>query len=354
MKEVTGRRSKTVISVAFRASAISTAICQLESPGLSSSAGIALWESVVEVVLSVLLRIAYYKKRDVVNSGRFANRYLRLQPLACVFAGLLLSFSYARSADPPQYSVLIDAKIERLQADLDKTRDLVEKGILPRSQLAEAQERLEDARDEGILARTLYGSVPMERFTEQQATDMIEAARRRVERRASQLEERRKLLEGGAISRGELDAFQEDLDNRRQVLTLAQNRNKLLGEMKRMAETENRLQFNPLAKAMIRYNGNGAFSLADLPAISAQFERRFHRALPVSALGQTSLHQSLGLDHRNRVDVALAPGSPVGLWLRGLLEKLRVPYLGFNSAVAGAATAPHLHIGPESTRLSHR
>ena len=136
------------------------------------------------------------------------------------------------------------------------------------------------------------------------------------------------------------------------MLTLAQNRAKLLEELKRMAESENRVQINPLGKAMLRYNGNGSFSLADLPAISSQFERRFHRPLPISALGQTLLHQSLGLDHRNRVDVAVVPSSPEGIWLRALLEKLHVPYLAFNSAVAGAATAPHLHIGPESTRLA--
>lgn len=264
---------------------------------------------------------------------------------------LLLVLTSVAGSQAPQYSTLIDAKIQRLEADLAKTRDLVEKGILPRTQVAEAQERLDDARDEGVLARTLYGSIPMERFTEQQASEMLGAAQRRIDRRTTELEARRKLLESGAISRGELDAFEDDLNNRRQVLTLAQNRAKLLDELKRMAETESRLQINPLARTMIRYNGNGSFSLADLPAISSQFERRFHRPLPVSAMGQTLLHQSLGLDHRNRVDVAVVPGSPEGMWLRALLEKLHVPYLAFNSAVAGAATAPHLHIGPESTRL---
>ena len=91
--------------------------------------------------------------------------------------------------------------------------------------------------------------------------------------------------------------------------------------------------------------------MGDLTAISAQFEKRFHHALPVSALGQTLLHQSMGLDHRNRVDVALNPDQPEGLWLRALLERLHVPYLAFRSAVAGAATAPHIHIGTGSTRL---
>lgn len=89
----------------------------------------------------------------------------------------------------------------------------------------------------------------------------------------------------------------------------------------------------------------------DLTAISRRFEEHFHHSLPVSALGQTLVHQSMGLDHRNRVDVALSPDQPEGLWLRQLLEMLHVPYLAFRSAVAGAATAPHIHIGTGSTRL---
>jgi hypothetical protein len=34
-----------------------------------------------------------------------------------------------------------------------------------------------------------------------------------------------------------------------------------------------------------------------------------------------------------------------------LLERLQTPYLAFRSAVVGAATAPHIHIGTGSTRL---
>lgn len=102
---------------------------------------------------------------------------------------------------------------------------------------------------------------------------------------------------------------------------------------------------------MIRYDGNGRFNLQDLPIISSEFEKQFHHPLPISALGQTLVHQSMGLDHRNRVDVALNPDQPEGIWLRRLLERLHVPYLAFRNAVAGAATAPHIHIGSESTRL---
>jgi hypothetical protein len=130
-----------------------------------------------------------------------------------------------------------------------------------------------------------------------------------------------------------------------------------MNELAQMAEAEKRLEQAAQAapgsakNVMIRFAGNGLFSLNDLPTISTEFEKQFHSALPVSALGQTLVHQTLGLDHRNRVDVALNPDSPEGVWLRQLLERLHVPYLAFRAAIAGAATAPHIHIGPESTRL---
>ena len=53
-----------------------------------------------------------------------------------------------------------------------------------------------------------------------------------------------------------------------------------------------------------------------------------------------------------RSDIALNPDAPEGVWLRSLLERLHIPYLAFRSAVAGAATAPHIHIGTGSARLA--
>jgi hypothetical protein len=179
-----------------------------------------------------------------------------------------------------------------------------------------------------------------------------------VGRQTKIVEGRRTLLEDGILARSEFAVFEDELNSRERVLELARNRMKLLDDLREMANVEQRLeraaQANggpALKDAMIRYDGNGVFGLGDLPTISSEFEKRFHHALPVSALGQTLVHQSMGLDHRNRVDVALNPDQPEGVWLRGFLESLRVPYLAFRSAVAGAATAPHIHIGTGSTHL---
>jgi hypothetical protein len=230
-------------------------------------------------------------------------------------------------------------------------------GTLPKSSLDEAKAKLADAEDQEILFETLYGDVHVENMTDAQAQRMLAAAQRRVDRQQKILDEHQKLLENGILARSELVSFQDELESRKRVLDLAKNRLQLIAELRQMAEAEQRLEHaaqagaDSLKNVMIRYGGNGLFSLDDLPAISAEFEKHFHSALPVSALGQTLVHQSLGLDHRNRVDVALNPDSTEGVWLRQLLERLHVPYLAFRAAVAGAATAPHIHIGLESTRL---
>jgi hypothetical protein len=62
---------------------------------------------------------------------------------------------------------------------------------------------------------------------------------------------------------------------------------------------------------LIRYNGDASWSLAQVGKIKAFFLERFGYPLPVSALGQSLTHDRLGLDHRDAVDVALRPDSPL-------------------------------------------
>ncbi|MBV9762673.1 MAG: hypothetical protein JO340_19085 [Acidobacteriaceae bacterium] len=250
-------------------------------------------------------------------------------------------------------SALSEALLKRAQDEVTRVRALVEQGTLPKSLLEQMEAKLADAEDEAVLSRTLYGAARLQDMTEEQAQAMVGAAQRRVDRESRIVAERQKLLDDGIISKSELRSYQDELDARTRVLDLAENRVKLLEELRAMAETEKRLErlgHSP-GEVLIRYDGNGMFSLSDLPVIESEYQKRFHRALPVSALGQTLVHQSMGLDHRNRVDVALNPDQPEGLWLRQLLERLHVPYLAFRSAVTGAATAPHIHIGTGSTRL---
>lgn len=255
-----------------------------------------------------------------------------------------------------RYDTLANSQLERARKELDRVKGLVEQGTLPPSQLAKAQAQVDDAQDEVVLAETLYGPTPVADFTTEQATEMLTAAQRRVNREALLVDERRKWLDSGIISRSTFEVLSGELQERKRVLELAQNRISLLADLKRMAETEKQLEHagslsSALKDSMIRYDGNGLFSIADLTTISSQFQKHFGRTLPISAMGQTLVHQAMGLDHRNRVDIALNPETTEGLWLRQLLEKLHIPYLAFRSAVVGAATAPHIHIGTGSSRL---
>ena len=99
---------------------------------------------------------------------------------------------------------------------------------------------------------------------------------------------------------------------------------------------------------LIRHDGRGAWSLAELPALERFFSARFHRPLPISARGQTPVHDRLGFDHHEALDVAVHPDSPEG---RALMEYLRgrsIPFLAFRAAQPGAATGAHVHVGKPS------
>ena len=101
----------------------------------------------------------------------------------------------------------------------------------------------------------------------------------------------------------------------------------------------------------IRYTGFADWRLSDASRVQGFFASRFRRPLPVSAYGQTDLHNRMGFDHRNSMDVALHPDSPEG---RALLEYLRsqgIPFLAFRGAIAGTATGPHVHVGRPSHRI---
>ena len=272
---------------------------------------------------------------------------------------MLFSLRPARGADTSTHLVnsLSSTLVDRARNEVARIEALVAEGTLPQSSLDEAKAKLADAEDQEILFETLYGELSAENMTQDQADQMLAAAQRRVDRQQKIVAERQTLLESCVMARSELASFKYELDSRKRVLDLARNRMRLMDELRQMAEAEQRLEraaqagSASLKNAIIRYEGHGLFSLNDLPTISTEFQKHFHSPLPVSALGQTMVHQSMGLDHRNRVDVALNPDSIEGVWLRQMLERLHVPYLAFRSAVTGAATAPHIHIGPESTRL---
>ena len=96
------------------------------------------------------------------------------------------------------------------------------------------------------------------------------------------------------------------------------------------------------------------WSLSDAARVESFFRKRFGRPLPVTAYGQSGLHTRWGYDHRRSLDVGLHPDSAEGKSLIAFLSNEGIPFLGFRSAIPGVASAPHIHIGFPSRRLTSR
>jgi len=104
--------------------------------------------------------------------------------------------------------------------------------------------------------------------------------------------------------------------------------------------------------ALIRYNGPYDWSLKDAGKVETFYETRFGRSLPISAYGQTAVHNELGFDHRNAMDIAIQPDSAEGQALMGYLRAEGIPFIAFRHAVPGSATGAHIHIGHASHRMA--
>lgn len=246
--------------------------------------------------------------------------------------------------------------LQNAQKELGRIRDLVSAGAMPRNALEKAEQEIADAQDNAVLNRTLYGALTIEDLSEQQTEEMLVAARNRVARQEAKLQHQQGLVTSGVLAPAELSLFKDELEIRRTALRLAEHRAQLFHQLTEMAHNEARADEEPLAARMgnriaMRFDGKGAFSDKDFSKVELAFVQHFARPLPVSAKGETALHKSLGFDHRGRVDIALNPDQPEGLWLRHYLESAKIPYFAFRSAVAGKATAPHIHLGPPSLRL---
>jgi hypothetical protein len=109
-----------------------------------------------------------------------------------------------------------------------------------------------------------------------------------------------------------------------------------------------------VTNTLIRYNGHAPWSLADAGKIEQYFMNLFGRALPVSAFGQSLVHDRMKFDHRDAMDVALHPDSPEGRALMEYLRKSGIPFIAFRGRVAGSATGAHIHIGKPSLRSAQK
>lgn len=266
-----------------------------------------------------------------------------------LFPALILlvcaSCLWAQSEDSPE--------IARAKSGIVKLRELVEAGAAPRAQLERAEAALADAEDAAFLRKTVYGP----ELTEDQTEDMMAAAGRRVDRRKSAVEDMRRLINEGVASQLALTPVLEELDTARKEYDLAESRARFIKQMGDEARAEEALEASlnqsPEDAPVLadRYDGDGVFSMGAFSKVESEFAKHFGKPLPVSAMGETAVHRSLGFDHRGRVDVAVHPDQPEGHWLLEFLVQNHIPYFAFRHAVPGKATGAHIHIGPMSTRF---
>ena len=265
--------------------------------------------------------------------------YPGLIMLVCV------SFACAQTSDDPE--------VTRAKAGIDKLRALVEAGAVPRAQLEKAEAQIVDAQDAAYLRKTLYG----QELTAEQSDEMTAAANRRFERRKKAYDEAQKLVDAGVASQLSLATFLDELDMARKECDLADSRAKLtitLAEMARAEEAlEKTLSEAPAEVPRIaeRFDGDGMFTALTFSKVETAFTDRFGKPLPVSAMGDTAIHRALGFDHHGRVDVAISPDQPEGVWLREYLTANKIPFFAFRQAVPGKATGAHIHLGPMSTHF---
>jgi len=187
-------------------------------------------------------------------------------------------------------------------------------------------------------------------------------------RAEEQLPKMKELLAQGLVTRGEVQTAEDAAVRAREKVVGVQGQLKsadmLVAEAFVEAETEEsprnirwssaprRISTLVQTTAYIRYGGAHAWSLSQADVIKQFFTRRFGRALPIGAFGQSALHDRWGYDHRNAMDVGISPDSAEGQILMDYLRANGIPFTAFHFAVPGKATGPHIHVGLPSHRIS--
>lgn len=231
-------------------------------------------------------------------------------------------------------------------------------GLAPRTRVDQAKDAIAAARD----AELLNAPLSLNDLTEDKATQLEQAAHRQLDRAKAQVDQVRTLVDAGLQPTQSLAAPLEEQTLAQNTYDLTLSRTELVQQVAEMARMEEQISLSQPHDAgedlgsappvMEKFEGRGSFTPADFYRVKNAFEQQFHKALPISADGETAVHRALGFDHRDRVDVALVPDTTEGTWLRHYLESSAIPYYAFRSSVPGKATAAHIHIGPPSGHLA--
>jgi hypothetical protein len=189
---------------------------------------------------------------------------------------------------------------------------------------------------------------------------LLELQRQDQTRAAELVVKRKELFDLGVIAKRELENGER---------ALAEAQGKIAETMKQIADIDHlvaevnaaeELAKMPALKPgvyrstrmLVRYVGASRWALSDFGKVDAFFRLKFSRPLPASAVGQTVTHNRLGFDHREAVDVAVHPDSAEGQALIGYLTSQGISFIAIRGAIPGSSTGAHIHIGPESKKVS--
>lgn len=245
-------------------------------------------------------------------------------------------------------SVLASSSVSGLcaqaDAELQRVRDLVRAGALPRNALVEAESRHLERRYRETLRRTLLSDSldPLEIET---MLDAANGLQRIVQERFDRVQAQ---VNAQVVPVNRLQEAKDQLDAARRQTELAESRANLVRQMTRMAAAETYLEELEGDEEAYRFYGFEEYEQELLYEIGEMYRAAFGSEPPISAEGDTLLHRSMGLDHTGRIDVAVHPDSDEGLFLIYMLENLGIPYIAFRTAIPGQATGPHIHLGPPS------
>ena len=238
------------------------------------------------------------------------------------------------------------ADVLSAEANLRRVQGLVDAGAAPRTALLAAERELADARDEELLRRTLYAS----EVSLDEVRQMLRAASGLRERASQALEGQQELVREGISPAAALEKPRQQLAYAERQWELAQSRARIVEEIGEMARREAELAERREHELAAWFEGKGTLTEQEFIYVEEKFLEEQGKPLPVSARGMSLAHRTLGFDHRNRYDVALNPDQAEGRWLIRLLDRLRIPYIAFRSAVTGKSTGAHIHVGLPSPR----
>jgi hypothetical protein len=181
-----------------------------------------------------------------------------------------------------------------------------------------------------------------------------------VRRAIEQRERTRALVERGMLARNDLDASERALADAHARLDQTWSEAVVAASLITKALAYEELAVGrrlapgteQATASLIRHQGRRAWELRLTATLGDFFRRTFNRALPVSAYGQTPVHDKLGFDHRNALDLALHPDTPEGRAVMDWLRRAGLSFIAFRGAVSGSATGAHIHVGEPSARVA--